>query len=282
MHKRTIHIDLELDDASAARPTEIALVISPDAPPTTAASVRVSGQTVRVRPPEPRNVLEGRVGQWQEAEGWKLRIAEMDERLAPVADRVAPWTAPEIDVSTPAGGGVRRISKILSSEPGAQVLIGRSRKADVVLEDEYVSRTHVRVYAKDGRQMVEDLGGRWCMRLNGMQTRGPVRLQHGDILYVGKTRIEYSCYKDVVLGESSTDRVIPPAASPAPKLAQPRGPSQASLDAPTLDPDRSSEPDSAPESDALPDTERPWLIPILLVIVTLALFVVVLFFFLYG
>jgi pSer/pThr/pTyr-binding forkhead associated (FHA) protein len=68
--------------------------------------------------------------------------------------------------------------------------IGRDQTADVVLEDELVSRRHVRVAPKDAGAIVEDLGSRNGTFVNGNEVHAPTALQPGDRLLLGVTLLE--------------------------------------------------------------------------------------------
>jgi len=71
------------------------------------------------------------------------------------------------------------------------VLIGRSPEATLVLDDDYASGRHARIYPEDGSWYVEDLGS-----TNGTFagqkriTDGPMRLDVGTTLRIGTTVLE--------------------------------------------------------------------------------------------
>jgi pSer/pThr/pTyr-binding forkhead associated (FHA) protein len=68
--------------------------------------------------------------------------------------------------------------------------IGREQSADVVLEDDLVSRRHVRVVPADGGATVEDLGSRNGTFVNGNEVHAPTLLRPGDRLLLGVTLLE--------------------------------------------------------------------------------------------
>lgn len=59
-------------------------------------------------------------------------------------------------------------------------IVGRSRKADLRIDEGYVSRRHARLWVESGVLMVEDLGSANGTFVNGTKVRGPTRLGSGD------------------------------------------------------------------------------------------------------
>ena len=59
--------------------------------------------------------------------------------------------------------------RVLDSD---SVVIGRSRNADLVIPDEFLSRKHARLYLQGSRWMIEDLGSQNGTWLNGAPVRG--------------------------------------------------------------------------------------------------------------
>ncbi len=69
--------------------------------------------------------------------------------------------------------------------PGSEgTVIGRSRSADVRIDDPAISRRHARVYLRDGSIMVEDLGSRSGIRVHGIDT-DVAKLAAGDKFAIG-------------------------------------------------------------------------------------------------
>jgi signal transduction histidine kinase len=83
----------------------------------------------------------------------------------------------------------------------ADVLIGRDHDCDIRLPDRKVSRRHARVELAADGAFVEDLGSRHGTLLNSRRVQRH-SLKAGDVLQIGKTKIEY------VVGEGSTDHWI--------------------------------------------------------------------------
>jgi Inner membrane component of T3SS, cytoplasmic domain len=68
--------------------------------------------------------------------------------------------------------------------------LGRGRGADVRIDDDRVSRLHVRLVVEGGALRLEDLGSKNGVRLNAaFAGRGPVALRHGDEIALGETRL---------------------------------------------------------------------------------------------
>ena len=73
---------------------------------------------------------------------------------------------------------------------GDELIIGRGEKCRLVLDDNYVSTVHARIYANGERYMLEDLGSTNGTYLNRRRVTSPVELQRGDQVKIGKTVLE--------------------------------------------------------------------------------------------
>jgi pSer/pThr/pTyr-binding forkhead associated (FHA) protein len=73
---------------------------------------------------------------------------------------------------------------------GAPVLIGRANDSTLVLEDDYASTRHARISLQDGRWVVEDLGSTNGTYLGQRKVDGPVPLDVGVPVRIGKTVLE--------------------------------------------------------------------------------------------
>jgi pSer/pThr/pTyr-binding forkhead associated (FHA) protein len=71
-----------------------------------------------------------------------------------------------------------------------ELLIGRADKCHLVLDDNYVSQVHARIFARNGAYMIEDLGSTNGTYLNRKRITSPVELQRGDQVKIGKTVME--------------------------------------------------------------------------------------------
>lgn len=73
---------------------------------------------------------------------------------------------------------------------GHQVVIGRSRECDVVLDDANVSRRHAELRAEGGRWRISDLGSTNGVKVNRRRVED-VALQHGDRVTIGLTDFDF-------------------------------------------------------------------------------------------
>lgn len=65
-------------------------------------------------------------------------------------------------------------------EVSGDTIVGRSKKADLCIEEGFVSRRHARLWIESGTLMVEDLGSANGTFVNGSKVRGATRLAPGD------------------------------------------------------------------------------------------------------
>jgi len=65
--------------------------------------------------------------------------------------------------------------------------IGRSREADVQIEDRYASGIHARVFPRGERFVVEDMNSTNGTLLNGASLHGEAELIDGDTIQIGDT-----------------------------------------------------------------------------------------------
>src|SRR3954469_12899355 len=70
-------------------------------------------------------------------------------------------------------------------------VIGRSRDADVVLDDPNVSRRHAEVRPSGGSWIVNDLGSTNGIKVNGRRVDGPQSLKRGDVIELGTSRVTF-------------------------------------------------------------------------------------------
>ena len=69
--------------------------------------------------------------------------------------------------------------------------IGRSRDADVQIEDRYASGIHARVFNRDGRTFVEDMSSTNGTLLNDAELKGEAELVDGDVVRIGDTEFRF-------------------------------------------------------------------------------------------
>ena len=73
---------------------------------------------------------------------------------------------------------------------GAPVLVGRANDSTLVLTDDYASTRHARISLQDGMWVVEDLGSTNGTYLGQRKLDGPVPMEVGVPLRIGKTVLE--------------------------------------------------------------------------------------------
>jgi len=72
-----------------------------------------------------------------------------------------------------------------------ELTVGRASGCQVSLaEDTYASQMHARVFRRDGRVWLEDLGSTNGTYLNAKPVTAPVALRRGDRLQIGRTVLE--------------------------------------------------------------------------------------------
>jgi two-component system, NtrC family, response regulator AtoC len=77
-------------------------------------------------------------------------------------------------------------TRVVSLPEGGEVVVGRSRTADVAIEDERASRRHARFFRRAGLLYVSDLGSRHGTLLGARTLRGAdARLVAGDVVRIG-------------------------------------------------------------------------------------------------
>jgi hypothetical protein len=69
--------------------------------------------------------------------------------------------------------------------------IGRSRDADVQIEDRYASGIHARIFNREGRTFVEDMSSTNGTLLNDAELKGEAELVDGDIVRIGDTEFRF-------------------------------------------------------------------------------------------
>jgi pSer/pThr/pTyr-binding forkhead associated (FHA) protein len=102
--------------------------------------------------------------------------------------------------AAPSGGSNGRPTQLVVTEGGLQgtrigltgapVLIGRANDSTLVLTDDYASTRHARISLQDGMWLVEDLGSTNGTYLGHRKLDGPVPMEVGVPLRIGKTVLE--------------------------------------------------------------------------------------------
>ena len=82
------------------------------------------------------------------------------------------------------GGGLQRDERF---DLIGGLSIGRSKDADVQIEDRYASSIHARLFSREGRHFVEDMRSTNGTTLNGAALDGEAELVDGDTVQIGDT-----------------------------------------------------------------------------------------------
>ena len=82
------------------------------------------------------------------------------------------------------GGGLERDQRF---DLIGGLSIGRSKEADVRIDDRYASSLHVRVFSREGRFYVEDMNSTNGTLLNGATLQGEAELIDRDTVQIGDT-----------------------------------------------------------------------------------------------
>ncbi len=69
--------------------------------------------------------------------------------------------------------------------------LGRSREADIVIDDANVSRKHAEVRPSGGSWIVRDLGSTNGVKVNGRRIQGAQSLKQGDVIELGTSRATF-------------------------------------------------------------------------------------------
>ncbi|TQN28641.1 pSer/pThr/pTyr-binding forkhead associated (FHA) protein [Haloactinospora alba] len=75
----------------------------------------------------------------------------------------------------------------LTSQP---ITIGRAKDSTLVINDDYASGRHARIYSDNGRWVVEDLGSTNGTYLGQQRLTGPQAVSVGQPIRIGKTVLE--------------------------------------------------------------------------------------------
>jgi len=82
------------------------------------------------------------------------------------------------------GGGLERDARF---DLIGGLSIGRSKDADVQIEDRYASGIHIRLFSREGHHFVEDMRSTNGTTLNGADLDGEAELVDGDTIQIGDT-----------------------------------------------------------------------------------------------
>jgi hypothetical protein len=127
-----------------------------------------------------------------------VRVAVLEMRAANDIVEIEPEPVP---APKPKTRERRRLPSLQVVEPAAQsgeiftvdgeLTVGRGGGCQIVLPDDtFVSQVHARLFQRDGRTFVEDLGSRNGTFVNGARIDAPTRLRRGDRVQFGQTVTE--------------------------------------------------------------------------------------------
>jgi hypothetical protein len=130
---------------------------------------------------------------------WIARSALKDLRrtVAPAPDATGFHQAPAYSVASgrgdcwliaERGGGLDQGERF---DLIGGLSIGRSRDADVQIEDRYASGIHARVFNREGRTFVEDMSSTNGTLLNDAELKGEAELVDGDVVRIGDTEFRF-------------------------------------------------------------------------------------------
>lgn len=99
------------------------------------------------------------------------------------------------EVGSGAGVARRRAIVVVDGKrllvPPNGALIGRSRDADIVIDDSNVSRRHAEISPSGQSWLIQDLGSTNGVRVNGRQVDGPHPLESGDRIELGTVSVKF-------------------------------------------------------------------------------------------
>jgi pSer/pThr/pTyr-binding forkhead associated (FHA) protein len=90
--------------------------------------------------------------------------------------------------------------------------IGKGPRNDIVISDPAVSTTHAIIKSENGSFIISDLGSRNGTYVNGERLSGPRKLQHGDVVGVGLSKLTFRLSQQGDTGAILTADVGPPGA----------------------------------------------------------------------
>jgi hypothetical protein len=130
----------------------------------------------------------------------KLEDDPLREMIAPELVFTDEYEDDEKDEHASAGAARLPISRVLVFLDAAQPIkyplykpvmtIGRSDKADIHVEGDFISRVHARLLSTNDGVVVEDIASKNGIKVNAKQTERQI-LHHGDVLGIGKLRFTF-------------------------------------------------------------------------------------------
>ena len=115
----------------------------------------------------------------------KLRPTQAPRQARPAKPPRAGRGSPRILVVT--AGALKGTSVDLAQQ---QITLGRANDATLVLNDDYASSRHARIFPQDGQWIVEDLGSTNGTYLDRQKVTRPMPVPLGVPIRIGKTVLE--------------------------------------------------------------------------------------------
>ena len=115
----------------------------------------------------------------------KVRQAQAPHQSRPARPPRAGRGSPRILVVT--AGALKGTSLDLAQD---QITLGRANDATLVLNDDYASSRHARIFPQDGQWIVEDLGSTNGTYLDRQKVTRPMPVPLGVPIRIGKTVLE--------------------------------------------------------------------------------------------
>lgn len=115
----------------------------------------------------------------------KARQAQPPRQARPSRPARAGRGSPRVLVVT--AGALKGTSLDLSQQ---QITLGRANDATLVLNDDYASSRHARIFPQDGQWIVEDLGSTNGTYLDRQKVTRPMPVPLGVPIRIGKTVLE--------------------------------------------------------------------------------------------
>jgi pSer/pThr/pTyr-binding forkhead associated (FHA) protein len=115
----------------------------------------------------------------------KARQAQAPRQGRPARPQRAGRGSPRVLVVT--AGALKGTSLDLSQQ---QITLGRANDATLVLNDDYASSRHARIFPQDGQWIVEDLGSTNGTYLDRQKVTRPMPVPLGVPIRIGKTVLE--------------------------------------------------------------------------------------------
>ena len=115
----------------------------------------------------------------------KVRQAQASRQSRQVRPQRAGRGSPRVLVVT--AGALKGTSLDLAQQ---QITLGRANDATLVLNDDYASSRHARIFPQDGQWIVEDLGSTNGTYLDRQKVTRPMPVPTGVPIRIGKTVLE--------------------------------------------------------------------------------------------